>query len=73
MIWINLRKKELTKKRTFKKKTWYDWYDWLINYVPCFYKKTVDGTKDQIMSFFKTKDYSKPKSVKTVWRWKETI
>ena len=27
-------KKELTKKRTFTKNTWWDWYDWLINYVP---------------------------------------
>ena len=26
-------KKELTKKRTFTKNTWWDWYDWLINYV----------------------------------------
>ena len=24
-------KKELTKKRTLTKNTWYDWYDWLIN------------------------------------------
>ena len=24
-------KKELTKKRTFTKNTWYDCYDWLIN------------------------------------------
>ena len=23
-------KKELTKKRTFTKNTWYYWYDWLI-------------------------------------------
>ena len=27
------QKKELTKKRTFTKKTWYNWYDWLINYI----------------------------------------
>ena len=27
-------KKELTKKRTFTKSTLYDWYDWLINYIP---------------------------------------
>ena len=26
--------KELTKKRTFTKNTWDDWYDWLINYIP---------------------------------------
>ena len=22
------------KKRTFAKNTWYDWYDWSINYLP---------------------------------------
>ena len=26
-------KKELTTKRTFTKNTWYNWYDWLINYI----------------------------------------
>ena len=26
-------KKELTKKRTFTKNTWYDWYDSLINFI----------------------------------------
>ena len=32
---MNLRKnKELTKKRTFTKNTWYDWYDWLFKYIP---------------------------------------
>ena len=25
--------KEITKKRTFAKKAWQDWYDWLINYI----------------------------------------
>ena len=29
-----LEKKELTKKRTLTKNTWYDWYDWLIIYIP---------------------------------------
>ena len=28
------KKKELTKKGTFTKSTWYNWYDWLINYIP---------------------------------------
>ena len=28
------KKKELTKKRTFTKNKWYDWYDWLINCIP---------------------------------------
>ena len=27
-------KKELTKKKTFTENTWYDWCDWLINYIP---------------------------------------
>ena len=51
-------KKELTKKRTFIKNTWYDWYDLLIKYIPEPIKKSVGGIKDQIMSFLKTKDYS---------------
>ena len=29
-----LKKKELTKKRTFAKNTWYNWHNWLINYIP---------------------------------------
>ena len=58
-------KKELTKKRTFTKNTWYDWYDWVINYIPEPIRN-VGGVKDQIMSLFKTKDYSKPKRVKIV-------
>ena len=57
-------KKELTKKRTFTKNIWYDWYNWLIKYIPEPLKKSVGRVKDQIMSLFKTKDYSKP--VKTV-------
>ena len=28
-----LEKKELT-KRTLTKNTWYDWYNWLNNYIP---------------------------------------
>ena len=27
-------RKEPTKKRTFTNNTWYNWYDWLINYIP---------------------------------------
>ena len=35
MIWINLKKEnESTKKRTFTKKTWCDWYDWLVKFIP---------------------------------------
>ena len=67
MILINLKKKRTIRKRTFTKNTWYDWYDWLINHIPEPIKKTVGGVKDQIMSLFKTKDYSKPKCVKTVY------
>ena len=59
-------KEELSKKRTFTKNTWYDWSDWLINYIPEPIKKNVDEVKNQIMSLFKTKDYSKPERVKTM-------
>ena len=47
MIWINLKNKELKKKRTFTKNTWYDRYDWLTNYIPDPIKKAVGGVKDQ--------------------------
>ena len=57
-------KKELTKKRTFTKNTW---YDWLIIYISEPITKSVGRVKDQIMSLFKTKDYSKPEPVKTVY------
>ena len=29
-----LEKKELRKKITFIKNTWFVWYDWLIDYIP---------------------------------------
>ena len=67
MIWINFKKKELKKKRTFIKNIWYDWQDWLINYIPEPIQKTVGGVKEQIISFFKTKDYSKPEPVKNMY------
>ena len=37
-------KKELTKKRTFTKSTLYDWYDWLINYIP----ETITNPKAEL-------------------------
>ena len=40
MIRINLKKKELSKKRTFTKK-----HDWLINHIPEPIQKTVGGVK----------------------------
>ena len=58
-------KQELTKKRKFTKNNCYDWCDWLINYILEPIINSVAGFKDQIMSLFKTKDYSKPKPVKT--------
>ena len=64
MIWINLKKEKLTKKRIFTNNTWYDWYDWSINYI---LRNIVGGVKNQIMSLFKTKDYSKPKCAKAVY------
>ena len=60
MIWINFKEKELTKKRTFTKNTWYEWSSWLISFIPDPIKKNLVGVKDQIISLFKTKDYSKP-------------
>ena len=47
MIWINLKTK-LTKKRTFTKKPRYDWYDWLINYIPEHIKKLWAGLKTKL-------------------------
>ena len=52
--------REPTKKRTFTKNTWYDSCDLLINYIPEPLKRIVGGVKDQIISFFKNKDFSKP-------------
>ena len=60
-------KKELTKKRPFTKNIWYDWDDWLINYISESIKKTLGRVENQIMSFFKTKDYKKLNFVKTVY------
>ena len=49
MIWINLKKKELTRNRTFTKNTRYDWYDWLINYIPeRAYKKPWPGLNTKL-------------------------
>ena len=59
MIWINLKKeqKNLRKNRTYTRNMWHCWYDWLLNSIPELIEK---------LSLFKTKDYSKPKRVKTV-------
>ena len=59
MIWINLKKeqKNLRKNRTYPRNMWHCWYDWLLNSIPELIAK---------LSLFKTKDYSKPKRVKTV-------
>ena len=27
------KEKEMMKKKTFEKNCWYNWYDWLINYI----------------------------------------
>ena len=56
--------KELTKKRTFAKNAWNDWYDWLINYTPEPIKNCGRGERPNYES---TKNYSKPKRVKTVY------
>ena len=54
----------LTKKRTFTKNIS---YDWLINNIPEPNNKIVGSVKNQIMSLFKTKDYSKLNNVKNVY------
>ena len=57
------------KKRTFAKNTWYDWYDWLVNYILDAINKTMGGVKDKIMRLFKintTRDYSEAASVKNM-------
>ena len=54
----------MRKKKTFTKSTWYDWHDWLINYIP----ELMVGVKDQIVNFLKIKDYSKLERVKTMYR-----
>ena len=41
--------------------------NWLINYITEPITKPVDWVKGQIMNLFKTKDYSKPERVKTVY------
>ena len=45
------KEKELTKKRTFAKNTWFDWYDWLVNCIPEPMKKqwVVLKTKLQVL------------------------
>ena len=48
MIWINLKKKELKTKRTLRKNTSYDWYDWLINYISESIKKAWAGLKTKL-------------------------
>ena len=60
-------KRELTKKRTLTENTWHDWCDCLIKYIPESIKKTLGVVKDQIISLFKTKDYSKMEHAKTVY------
>ena len=68
MIWINLKI-----KRTNNEDNIYEKYlVWLVRLVNSLYswafKKSAGGVKDQIMSLFKTKGYSKPGPAKTVYR-----
>ena len=63
MIWTDLKKKKRTRKQ-LQKNTWYDFYDWLTNYIP----ESIKNPWVVLKSFFKkTKDYSLPKHVKTVY------
>ena len=57
------------KKRSLAKNTCFDWYDWLINYIPQPIK-IVGGVKDNSMIFLKKytiKHYSKPKCFSNVY------
>ena len=49
MISIDLNK-NVKKKRPTK----ITWYNWLINYIPVPVRKTVSGSKDKVVSPFKT-------------------
>ena len=55
--------KEMKKIRPIKN----TWYDWLINYIPKPIKKSVGGSKDRIVSVFKT---NTPKKT-MYWRGKK--
>ena len=55
------------KEENIYKKHLYDQYDQFINYIPEPIKRTVDRVNDQFMSLYKTKGYSKPERVKTVY------
>ena len=67
MIWINLKIKRSNNEDNIYKK----YLVWLARLVNSLYswafKKSTGGAKDQIMSLFKTKGYSKPGPAKTVY------
>ena len=50
MIWIGLKKKEMSKIRPIKN----TWYDWLVNCIPDPIRKSVSAFKDKTVSLFKT-------------------
>ena len=62
---ISINKKTNKGRGYFQRNIWFDLYDWLINCIlePI---KNEAGIKDQVISFFKAKDYSQPKRIKTV-------
>ena len=41
-------KKEPIKKTTFTKNTWYDWHNWLINYILELIKKLLATLKTKL-------------------------
>ena len=49
MIWIGLKKKEMSKIRPIKN----TWYDWLVNCIPDPIRKSVSAFKDKTVSLFK--------------------
>ena len=65
---VEFEEKELTKKGTFAKNTWYDWLDCFIKYIsePI---KEVGGCKDKVVSLFKINQPKiiEPKHVKNMY------
>ena len=45
------------KPTPLSKNTWYEWYDWLISYIPKSVKKSVSHVEENIMTL-SLKDYS---------------
>ena len=69
------KKKGLTKKRTFAKNTWYNWHNWLINYIPEPTNKNVQGSakKSKKPKIQKQSADRALKAVRNIFRLKKKI